>query len=180
MLRLFTGLMLPEVLRKRLVSMQGGIPGARWTSLENFHVTLNFIGDCDEGAAEDVDEALSTVHSPQFVLGLSGTGSFSQGEWARVLWMGVHAGAPLSHLKDKIDRALEGRHLPVENRRYVPHVTMANLKQVDELKVAHFMQEYNLFRSIPFEARDFHLFNSVRTKNGPAYEVLKSYPLSDG
>ena len=35
------------------------MPGARWTRDENFHLTLRFIGDVDEGVADDVDGALS-------------------------------------------------------------------------------------------------------------------------
>lgn len=180
MLRLFTGLSLPENLCRRLALFQGGVPGARWTALENFHVTLNFIGDCDEGTAEDIDEVLSAIHAPPFDVTVEGTGSFSQGEWPKVLWMGVQASAPLSSLREKIGRALESRRLPVENRRYTPHVTMAYLKEVDEQKVAEFMQEHNLFKAPPFAVKYFHLYNSVRTKQGTAYEILKSYPLTEG
>lgn len=178
MLRLFTALSLPEILRQRIHLMQGGVPGARWTALENYHVTLTFIGEADEAAAEDIDEALASVHAASFNLSLKGTGNFSQGEWPKVLWLGVDAPAALPQLKEKIDRALDLRGIDFEKRKYSPHVTMARLKNADEGKLAEFMQANNLFASESFRAENFILYNSISTKNGAVYEPLRSYPLS--
>ena len=50
---------MPFDISERLSAVAGGLPGARWTRDENFHLTLRFIGDVDEGVADDVDGALS-------------------------------------------------------------------------------------------------------------------------
>ena len=47
MVRLFVALSVPFDIGKRLSAMAGGLPGARWTRDENFHLTLRFIGDVD-------------------------------------------------------------------------------------------------------------------------------------
>ena len=44
-MRLFVALELPWKLRERLSLMAGGVPGARWVSPENYHLTLRFIGE---------------------------------------------------------------------------------------------------------------------------------------
>lgn len=178
MLRLFTGLSLPKTVRRRLQLMQGGVPGARWSASENLHLTLTFIGDVDEAAAEDIDEALASVRAEAFSLALRGTGSFAQGSRPKVLWLGVAADPRLFQLKEKIDRALEIRRLPFENRKYTPHVTLGRLKKPDEGKIADFMQAHNLFATGPFEARSFNLYRSHQTGNGVAYEALRSYALA--
>ena len=40
MMRLFLGLTLPEDIRARLAGLCGGVPGARWVTPENLHLTL--------------------------------------------------------------------------------------------------------------------------------------------
>lgn len=177
MLRLFTGLALPSNLAARLSLMDGGIDGARWTAQENFHITLTFIGEVDEATAEDADEALSAVRSDNFDVEVKGTGVFAQGSYPQVLWMGVTPSPPLLRLKEKIDRALHVARVPHENRKYVPHVTMARLKHAQEAQVGQFMQAHNLFAAAPFRADEFILYRSALTKNGPWYEPLARYPL---
>src|SRR5580700_10851570 len=61
MLRLFVGIEFPPELKLRLSLLQSGIVGARWVDPGNFHLTLRFIGEIDEGTAADVDEALLTL-----------------------------------------------------------------------------------------------------------------------
>jgi RNA 2',3'-cyclic 3'-phosphodiesterase len=177
MLRLFTGLSIPVLLRQRMTVMQGGIDGARWTERENFHITLTFIGEIDEQKAEDVDEALSGVRTEKFNLRLKGTGSFTQGKYPKVLWVGVEQNEVLNRLKEKIDRALESYGVDFEKRKYAPHVTLARLNHVDEAKVAEFMQQHNLFVTEEFEVDEFLLYQSHQTKNGSVYEAVREYPL---
>src|SRR4051795_5694534 len=57
--RLFTGLEIPADLGRRLSELRGGLPGARWVDPENYHITLRFIGDVDDGVARDLYAALS-------------------------------------------------------------------------------------------------------------------------
>jgi 2'-5' RNA ligase len=178
MLRLFTGISLPILLRQRLTVMQGGIDGARWTERENFHITLTFIGNVDEAKAEDIDEALSAVSTEKFSLRLKGTGSFSQGKHPKVLWIGVEMNEVLGRLKEKIDRALQAYGVEFEKRKYTPHVTLARLNNVDEAKIVQFMQQNNLFSTEEFEVDAFILYQSHLTKNGSAYEALKEYRLT--
>lgn len=178
MLRLFTGLAVPLLLRQRLTTLQGGIEGARWTERENFHITLTFIGDVDERTAEGVDEALQSVKMEPFRLSLKGAGIFDKAGVPGVLWMGVSQSAPLHRLKEKIDRALYAARLPFENRKYAPHVTIARLKNAEEDKVAGFIQQNNLFSTEEFDVTEFILYRSRQTKHGAAYEELMEYPLS--
>lgn len=177
MIRLFTGLSLPENLRARIQLIQGGIPGACWTALENYHITLTFIGEVDESVAEEVDEALSSVRAEGFSLKLKGTGSFAQGSWPKVLWLGVEAAEKLSLLKEKTDHAMKKRGVEFDARKYTPHVTLAYLKEPDEQMLGDFMQANNLFASEPFAVKNFILYRSDLTKNGPSYVPLRSYAL---
>ncbi|WP_233560321.1 2'-5' RNA ligase family protein [Oleomonas cavernae] len=64
MIRLFVALPLPQSVRNLLSFVGGGIPGARWTLPENFHITLKFIGNVDERVADDIVTA-STGSMPR-------------------------------------------------------------------------------------------------------------------
>ncbi len=113
----------------------------------------------------------------KFPLTVQGTGSFSKGDHPSTLWMGVDGGGPLARLKEKTDRALQVTGIEFEKRKYTPHVTLAYLKQADELKIADFMQEHNLFSSEPFMAEHFILYESRLTDKGSVYEPVRLYKL---
>lgn len=177
-IRLFTGIALPEPLARRVDLLKGGIPGARWIAPENYHVTLTFIGDVDEATAEEVDAALSSLREQAFMLEISGTGSFSQGEDAKVLWLGVRPDPALLHLQQKSDRAVLSAGVKVDTRKYIPHLTLARFRHApDPQRLGDFMQAHNLFSLPPFPVRDFVLYESHIGKSGAAYTALKTYPL---
>ena len=70
MLRLFVGLPLPPAIKNDLTLIASGIENARWIAPENLHLTLRFIGDCDEGEVEDIDAVLRSIDTPSFPLAL--------------------------------------------------------------------------------------------------------------
>ena len=77
MLRLFTAIAIPGDIAERLHSLSGGVKGARWHPVGNYHITLRFIGTVDEGTAEEIDQTLSEhVDIPPYSLHLEGTGFF--------------------------------------------------------------------------------------------------------
>ena len=43
--RLFTGLEIPQDIATELSMLRGGLSGARWIDIENYHLTLRFIGE---------------------------------------------------------------------------------------------------------------------------------------
>src|SRR5262249_58011503 len=92
MIRLFTAIELPESVRLQLSLLQGGMPGARWVSSENMHLTLRFIGEVSEAVARDIDDMLADIREPSFSLALRGVGEFGRNE-GRALWAGVANGA---------------------------------------------------------------------------------------
>ena len=57
--RLFTGLEIPLPLAQELAMMRSGLAGARWIDMEDYHLTLRFIGDVDDRPAAAVAEVLA-------------------------------------------------------------------------------------------------------------------------
>ena len=176
MIRLFVALEIPERVRERLQSLQLGVPGARWAALEQMHLTLRFIGEVDEPAAHDIDDALSGIRASAFEMELAGVGEFG-GKNPRALWAGVRRPGALLHLQRKIETALQRFGLEPERRKFTPHVTLARLKAAPHGRVLDFLTDHALFASGPFEAKHFVLFSSQLGSNGSIYHAERVYAL---
>jgi RNA 2',3'-cyclic 3'-phosphodiesterase len=178
-MRLFVGLDLPWALRQRIAMLSGaGIPGARWVPMENYHVTLRFIGEAPRHVAEEIDHALAALKARGFILTLAGVGTFAKGGRSNTLWLGVERNPQLDHLQSKIETALQRCGLEPERRRFQPHLTLARLDNAPEGKLAAFVQAHNLFRADPVPVGHFTLFSSLLGKEQPVYTVEVEYALA--
>jgi 2'-5' RNA ligase len=179
MIRLFVGIELPEAVQERLAGLCGGVPGARWVDAENMHLTLRFIGDVEDGLAEDIDAALLRLRAPRFDLTLDGVGFFGKPTAARILWAGVRKCEPLARLQAKVETAVQSAGLPPEERKFSPHVTLARLKGAPEIRLQRFVAENADFLAGPLPVERFVLFSSFRSGSGPIYTPEADYPLTE-
>jgi len=177
MIRLFVGLRPPASVRAQLLALMGGIPGARWQDDDQLHVTLRFIGDVDERAAEDAALALSGVHWPPVELTLDGVGAFDKRGRVNALWAGVRPKDGLAALHRKIDQALVRAGQPPEGRAYLPHITLARMNSPTEA-VARFIEAHAGLASPPFTLDHFFLFESSLGHEGARYDAVARYPLA--
>lgn len=176
MMRLFVAISIPERVADNLWLLQSGVPGARWMSREQLHLTLRFIGEVDGRDAAAIDDALSQIRSSRFILELKGVGEFG-GKTPRALWAGVAADAEVAHLQRKIESALQRIGIQPEERKFKPHVTLARLKATAPGRVVDYLSDHSLYASGPFEVSSFILFSSNPTSNGSLYRAERSYGL---
>ena len=175
--RLFVALSLPEIVADALTTLQYGVDGARWRPEENFHLTLAFIGETDRHGFDDAVDALSQIDAPAFDLCLSGIGFFCDRK-PRALWAGTKPCDGLVHLQSKVETALRRAGFELERRKFVPHVTLAYLKNVPQPVAAQYSAEHGLFSCGPFPVDAFHLYSSALGGEASHYEVEASYSLS--
>lgn len=176
MLRLFVGIEFPPELKLLLSLLQSGVAGARWVDPGNFHLTLRFIGEVDEGIAADIDEALLRLKAPRFSLQLAGVGTFG-GDKPRQLWVGVEREPALGALQGKIELALMRVGLAPEPRKFAPHVTLARLRDPRRADIQQFLAAHAQFRAEPLQIDCFSLIASYPTKAGSVYEDQADYEL---
>lgn len=175
-MRLFTALALPDTVASSLLALQSGVPGARWQTREQLHLTLRFIGEADGRDAIAIDDALATISDPVFSIELKGVGSFG-GKRPHSLWAGVAASEALLHLQRKIESALQRIGLDADRRKYTPHVSLAKLKGTQHGHVLDFLTDHALYASGPFGVNGFILYSSLLTPNGSIYRAEKAYQL---
>jgi 2'-5' RNA ligase len=176
MIRLFVGVALPASVRQCLAGLAAGIPAARWTSPDNLHMTLRFIGDVDETTADAVHDALLGIRVPPFEITVAGCGTFDSGRHAHTLWAGVERSPDLVHLRDKIESSLVRAGLSPERRRFQPHITLARVRGAPVRKLQDFVAGHNLLRA-ELRVESFVLFSSRLGNGEPVYMPEVEYPL---
>jgi len=175
--RLFTALEIPPDVGNALAMLRGGLPGARWADPENYHLTLRFIGDVDDIVAHEVASMLNKVNRGTFQLRLDGLTSFG-GRKPRAV---VASASPLQavvELQAEHERLMQRVGLEPEGRKYIPHVTLARLRDSSSRQVADYLAMRGAFRSMTFEISRFVLFSSRTSVGGGPYVVEAAYPLT--
>ncbi|MBN9076333.1 MAG: 2'-5' RNA ligase [Rhizobiales bacterium 65-79] len=177
--RLFTALEIPRDAALSLSLLRGGLPGARWVDVENYHLTLRFIGDVEGHVADEIANALDRVRRRSFQLTLSGVGAFGSKK-PHALWAGVTASPDLNALQAEIERICQRLGLPADARKFMPHVTIARLRNVNPAEVAAYLSARGNFRTSPFRVSRFVLMSSKDSVGGGPYVVEEAWPLTPG
>ncbi|HEU4987748.1 MAG TPA: RNA 2',3'-cyclic phosphodiesterase [Rhizobiaceae bacterium] len=174
--RLFTALEIPRDAALSLSLLRGGLPGARWIDVENYHLTLRFIGDVEGHVADEIANALDRVRRPSFQLTLSGVGAFGQKK-PHAVWAAVAASPDLNALQAEIERICQRLGLPADPRKFIPHVTLARLRNSSPADVANYLSARGNFSAAPFRVGRFVLMSSKDSVGGGPYIVEEAWPL---
>lgn len=175
--RLFTGIELPEQVTDALVDLQQPLPGAKWVSDQDMHITLRFAGDVDNRIARELTDLLGEIDVPVFELRVEGVGAFG-GNDPRTLWAGVAPCEPLEVLARAHERAARAAGLSPEPRSFRAHVTLARLRNTPPELVARWLGKHGRLKCEPFVVQRFALFSSKPKVGGGPYVVEAAYPLS--
>lgn len=174
--RLFTAIEIPAQIGLDLSMLRGGLSGARWIDPENYHVTLRFVGDVDDGLAREVMYMLGQVRRRGFEMALSGLDQFG-GHKPRSVFAAVRANTALMELQAEHERIFQRLGLSPD-RAYKPHVTLARLRDASSRQVADYLATRGDYRSAPFQVPRFVLFSSRDSVGGGPYLVEAAYPLA--
>lgn len=175
--RLFIALEIPREAALSLSLLRGGLHGARWIDVENYHLTLRFIGDVDAPTADELLHALDRVHRPAFALSLIGMGSFGSKK-PHSIWAGVSASPELYALQAEIERICQRLRLRADPRKFTPHVTLARLRGARVGDVVSYLSARSNFFTDPFDVSRFVVMSSRESVGGGPYVTEEVYPLT--
>lgn len=176
--RLFLGIGLPDPVGFDIQIMAGGIPGARWQTREQLHLTLHFLGDLDGGEARRLSAALEQLEAPSFAARLSNVGVFPLRGQPRSLWAGVADPEPFRLIHDRSARILDQLGIERERRKFYPHATLARLKHADPRRLGEWITGHAVYASPPFRVDEVRLYSSVLSHAGAKYRIEAVYPLT--
>jgi 2'-5' RNA ligase len=172
-MRLFTAIDIPDDVKKNLRELLHRLqPLSKlsWSSVDKLHITTKFIGEWPEERLEELKHTLSSVGSPGLIdIAVRGL------EWfPRALVAGVAGGEQLKSLAAATEEAAAPLGIPVEDRVYSPHLTLARIrdrKPLSALRQAVAAADTDDFGS--FRAYAFYLYLS----SGGKYTKLAEFTL---
>ena len=170
-LRLFFALLPDAAARRTLATLAGDVAretGGRATPAENLHLTLAFLGSVPRSRIADVEAAgaRAAAMAVPIALALDRVGWFRK---AGVAWIGPAAVAPsLAQLAAALRETLRDEGLPVEERAFHPHLTLARHAARAPVGGA---------APACWQAEAMVLMASDTLPSGAAYRVLASWPL---
>ena len=186
--RTFVALPIPDAQRSRLERLQTllapDLPGTRWVTPDQFHLTLAFLGDVPDLDLAPVCRAVAgaCVGVDALMLNLQSLGTFPDPEQARTAWVGL-AGPDLDRLLDlqrAIAAAVAKAGYPADGGdRFEPHITLGRFKggkgDLPDLssQVAHF----RTWSAGNFPVERVVTYASTIAPEGPTYMTLASAPL---
>tara|TARA_B100001123_G_scaffold333814_1_gene376820 strand:+ start:949 stop:1275 length:327 start_codon:yes stop_codon:yes gene_type:complete len=86
--RLFLAISVPEIIRDKLDELRCVLPGTRWITSSNLHLTLQFIGEVEPDRIEEIKQTLQEVSGRSFLVAFKGAGYFPSRGNPKVLWAG--------------------------------------------------------------------------------------------
>ncbi len=104
----------------------------KWVDPGGIHLTLKFLGNIPSKQITEITEAIGKAGQgiSRFHLEISGLGAFPSLKQARVLWVGIGGEVDrLSMLQQNIESTLTALGFAKEERSFVPHLTLARIRQ---------------------------------------------------
>ncbi len=181
-LRLFTGLALEYPVRRNLelvLEHLRPLAPLNWSPADNFHITTKFLGAWPAERLDELKAALAGTPRPGPIqLSIGGFGWYPNPHHPRVLYAGVKAPDALFHLAASLNATLAPLGFPTEDRPYHPHLTLARVKQSQDLTALR--QAIAQLPSAEFgltTSAKFLLYRSDPGERTSTYHVIGEFPL---
>ncbi|MFE2721578.1 RNA 2',3'-cyclic phosphodiesterase [Kitasatospora sp. NPDC059327] len=180
--RVFVALAPPDDAKDELARALGpayaGYPRLRWNRIEDWHITLAFLGELPSTAVPPLRSALAGLAAPRtgLRLGLRGGGHFDH----RLLWTGIDGDLDGLHLLAADVRDLvRSCGIGFRERPLHPHLTLARSRRDDPTSVPQVAAALSEFAGRPWWTERLHLVGSnIGRGPGPIhYRDIEAWPL---
>lgn len=167
-----------ERARQVVESLRPAARRAKWSRVENVHLTLAFLGEKDEALAPAIGDAVEEVarrHRP-FTLRFEGGGAFGRPARPRVLWGGCAGDTPaLAALQADVARALAPFGYVSDHPEFSAHLTLARSRdQGGDPDLARCVE---MLRGVEIGEAPIHeltLFESRMAPGGSVYVAVRN------
>jgi 2'-5' RNA ligase len=137
-MRLFTAILFNEEivdsLNKSALRLKSYSKGGTFTAKENFHLTINFIGETKrlDEVKLAMKQAVEKAGMHEFSLKLKGQGRFKRRE-GDIYWIGVERNEALWKMQKQLVKHLkEIGYFDIDDMEYTPHITLGRRIQLKE------------------------------------------------
>lgn len=183
--RLFIAIDLPPVLRDEIhlvtTPLRDAAPDARWTPAARLHVTLRFLGACNDAAVPALAGMLAQVAARhvEMPMVLGGIGAFPSLRRPRVIWMGIDPDPRLELLQHDVEAGCAGLGYEGEGRPFRPHLTLARVREPADRGAVRALGPVAdaLAYAASTVVRSIDLMRSDPGPGGSVYTTLEHFPL---
>lgn len=173
MVRAFVAVRPPDSVLDAVGRLSLDLPGARLTTRDQWHVTLQFLGD--DVDIEAVAAALPSLSTAPAEVQLGAPGPLGNPRRSMVFAVGVRSGGEwLRAVTEEIADRLRPLGFVPDERPFVPHLTIARFRRPTRLP-----REDGSTTGEPWTVRDVVLFES-RLGRGPAQHIERAVIPLDG
>ncbi|MEU2392919.1 RNA 2',3'-cyclic phosphodiesterase [Streptomyces sp. NPDC007369] len=162
-IRLFIALAPPdeakEELERELRPAYDAYPRMRWNRIEDWHITLAFLGEVPADTVPLLKPPLAGLAAARrpLQLGLRGGGHFDE----RVLWSGIDGDLEGLHLlASEVRTLVEDTGVPFRGRPLNPHLTLARSRRTDSSSAVEAAVQLAGFTGRRWPAERLHLVGS--------------------
>ncbi len=154
---------------------------ASWVPLDNYHVTVRFLGEIDPLLTVNLKEACRTVTSqlPPFEIQLDRVGGFPSLDNPRVLWVGGEAPKVFRDLLYLLDSELSRLGFPHARAESIAHITLARVKGRIHTPLSQAIEKIDQ-PAWTLRADRLLLMESRLTPRGAVYSSLFTLPFAGG
>lgn len=170
--RLFVGVALNPAQQQQIAAVLAAIPAAlKPVPAENLHLTLRFLGLCNEVQTRNLWDQLAVEPLPAFTVKLD---ELLCWPGPRVLCLaGLITDPALVQLDNRIRQVADSAGFPPPQHSLHPHLTLArNARQLPASPMT--------VPALAVQPSQLHLYQSVSTPAGVRYPILASLPLVSG
>lgn len=149
----------------------------RWTSVQNLHLTLQFLGDTDEKRIPILKQILNRLYSPDTkdALIFTNIGAFPEMSSPRVVWIGINTNETLRKIQKQLTTDLLRNGFAADRKKFIPHLTLGRVKENVPVPANLIGHLENLRGNINVSASSLDrvtLFESQLKPGGPIYTVV--------
>ncbi|MFF5973863.1 RNA 2',3'-cyclic phosphodiesterase [Streptomyces sp. NPDC012769] len=168
-----------DELARELRPAYDAYPRLRWNRIEDWHITLAFLGELPAASVPLLKAPLADLaatHRP-VELALRGSGHFDE----RVLWSGIDGELDrLRLLAADVRTVVRNCAIPFEDRPLRPHLTLARARRGDQDSVTAVAAALTGFTGRPWHTERLHLVGSNFGRGpGPIhYRDIESWTFS--
>jgi 2'-5' RNA ligase len=136
-MRLFTAIIFNEEIKNSLYDtiekLQASTQKGSFTTKENLHLTLNFIGETErvEEVKQAMNHAVMKANTHSFPITIRGFGRFKRRE-GDIYWAGIQEERTLWRLQKEMQKELIKEGFVIDDRDYKPHLTLGRRVLVRE------------------------------------------------
>ncbi len=169
--RVFVSIDLPAETKEYLGRLaRHDIYWIKWVKPDNFHITLNFLGDLGQERIDETKSILAELAAnyQPFTIRLAEVTCSRD-----MLWLLPEENETLVQLQDDLKDRLKGARLGKRERRsYMPHILLARSKTG-----RHMRPVIENFAPREFTADKINLYESELTPGSATHRLIESFPL---